>query len=79
MHQNYGWTWRLRGAVYYLFGDFSALASAFNCVVGTSVVFLVYLLARNFFHPLVARRAALLAAFVPVDDLVELGGHQRHD
>ena len=64
MHQNYGWLY-VCGAVDYLFGDFAALPSCFNCLVGTVVVFMVYQLARHFFHPLVARRAAVLAAFMP--------------
>lgn len=64
MHQNYGWPY-VAGALYYVFGQFSSLAPCFNCVVGAGTVFLVYYLARQFFHVLVARRAALLTAFVP--------------
>jgi hypothetical protein len=62
--RNFGWVY-LCGGIYYVFGDFQPLASCFNAVVGTIVVFLVYALARQFFHTLVARRAALLTAFVP--------------
>jgi hypothetical protein len=62
--QNLGWPY-VCGALCYLFGQYSALPSCFNCVVGTCTVFLVYFLARQFFHVLVARRAALMAAFVP--------------
>jgi hypothetical protein len=64
MHQNYGWPY-ICGAVYYLFGDAPALAPCFNCVVGTGEAYIVYRLARCFFHPLVARRATLLTAFIP--------------
>jgi hypothetical protein len=64
MGQNYGWMY-ICGAIYYVFGDFRALVSCFNCVLGTMVVYFVYVLSRQFFHPLVARRAALLTTFVP--------------
>ncbi len=52
-------------AIYYLIGPLQAAASYLNCVIGASSVYLVYRLAREFFQPLVARRATLLAAFVP--------------
>jgi hypothetical protein len=62
--QNYGYKY-IAAAIYYVFGQFQALPSCINCVVGTVSVFLVYHLARQFFHPLVARRAALLTALIP--------------
>ncbi len=52
-------------AIYYLVGPLRAAASYFNCLAGTASVFLVYRLAREFFHPVVARRATVLTAFVP--------------
>ena len=61
---NFGFYW-LSAAIYYVLGQFAPLVSYFNCVLGMGTVFLVYRLARQFFHPLVAKRAALLAAFVP--------------
>jgi hypothetical protein len=63
-HQNNGWVY-VCGAIYYALGDVPALPSCFNCVIGVAEVFMVYRLARCFFHPFVARRAALLTAFVP--------------
>ncbi len=62
--QNYGYKY-ICGGVYYVFGQFAPLASYLNCVVGTVLVFLVYHLSRQFFHSIVARRAALLTALVP--------------
>ncbi|HEX4462427.1 MAG TPA: glycosyltransferase family 39 protein, partial [Polyangia bacterium] len=61
---NFGFYW-LSAAIYYVLGQFAPLVAYFNCVLGAGTVFLVYRLARQFFHPLVAKRAALLAAFVP--------------
>lgn len=61
---NFGFYW-LSSAIYYVLGQFAPLVSYFNCVLGVGTVFLVYRLARQFFHPLVAKRAALLGAFVP--------------
>jgi 4-amino-4-deoxy-L-arabinose transferase-like glycosyltransferase len=61
---NYGYHY-LNGAIYYLLGSFRPAASYFNCILGTVNVYLVYMLARRFFHIVVARRAALLVGFVP--------------
>jgi dolichyl-phosphate-mannose-protein mannosyltransferase len=62
--QNYGYKY-IAGAIYYVFGQFQPLLAYSNCVIGTLTAFLVYRLARQFFHPLVARRAMLLTALVP--------------
>lgn len=62
--QNYGYKYVAAG-LYYVFGQFQALPSCLNCVVGTVSVFLVYHLTRQFFHALVARRAAMLTALIP--------------
>ena len=64
MTQNYGFTY-VAGAIYYVFGNFRPLVSYFNSVIGVITVFAVYRLARQFYHPLVARRAALLVAVFP--------------
>jgi len=61
---NYGYHY-LNGAIYYVFGSFRPAASYFNCILGTVNIYLVYMLARRFFHIVVARRAALLVGFVP--------------
>lgn len=61
---NFGFYY-LSSVIYYVLGQFFPLVSYFNCVVGMGTVFLVYRLARQFFHVLVAKRAALLAALVP--------------
>jgi hypothetical protein len=61
---NYGYKY-VAASIYYVFGQYAPLAAFFNCLIGTISVFLVYHLARQFFHPLVARRAALLTALVP--------------
>lgn len=63
-NQNIGYKY-VAGTIYYLFGQFQALLSYSNCVIGTLTVYLVYRLARQFFHPLVARRAALWTALIP--------------
>jgi Dolichyl-phosphate-mannose-protein mannosyltransferase len=62
--QNYGYFY-FCAAIYFVFGTYRAAASYANCLIGTINVFLVYRLARRFFHIAVARRAALLVAFVP--------------
>jgi hypothetical protein len=62
--QNSGWRY-VAGGVYYLFGEYRPLLSFFNCILGTLEVFTVYRLARMLFHPLVAKRAALLTALMP--------------
>lgn len=55
----------LCGAASFLVGG-SRYAPAFlNTVFGTLTVFLVYRLARHFFHAMVARRAAVCCAFFP--------------
>lgn len=64
LSQNYGFPY-LAGAIYYVFGQFAPLVAYFNCVIGAITVFMVYRLARQLFHPIVARRAALLTAVVP--------------
>lgn len=64
IQQNYGYKYIAAG-IYYVFGQFAPLAAYVNCVIGTLCVFLVYHLSRQFFHTLVARRAALLTALVP--------------
>jgi hypothetical protein len=61
---NYGYHY-INGAVYYVFGSFLPAASYFNSILGTVNIYLVYRLARRFYHIVVARRAALLVAFVP--------------
>lgn len=62
--QNYGFYY-VSAAVYYLVGQFQPAVSYFSSLVGAGTVFLVYRLSRDFFHPLVARRAAVLTAFYP--------------
>ncbi len=64
LSQNYGFPY-LAGGIYYVFGQFQPLVAYFNCVIGTVTVFMVYRLARQLFHTLVARRAAVLTAVVP--------------
>lgn len=61
--QNYGYYY-LAGAIYYLL-PFAPAPAMVNGVLGTVTVFFVYRLARDFFQPVVARRAALLTAFMP--------------
>src|SRR5258708_6122672 len=61
---NYGYHY-INGAVYFVFGSFRPAASYFNALLGTVNVYLIYQLARRFFHMVVARRAALLVALVP--------------
>jgi 4-amino-4-deoxy-L-arabinose transferase-like glycosyltransferase len=61
---NWGFFW-LSGAICYVFGSYRVNVSFFNCVLGTVIVFLVYSLARRFFHFRVARLAAGLVAFTP--------------
>jgi hypothetical protein len=61
---NYGYHY-VNGFIYLLFGSFRGAASYFNSLLGTINVLLIYQLARRFFHMVVARRAALLVAFVP--------------
>jgi len=62
--QNFGYYYFSAG-LYYLFGQLRPIASMVNCVLGTALVFYVYNTSRIFFVPLVARRAAQLAAFIP--------------
>lgn len=62
--QNIGYTYFCAG-LDYVFGAFAANASFFNAIIGTATVYVVYKLARNFVHPLVARRAALFVGFMP--------------
>jgi hypothetical protein len=62
--QNYGYKY-VAGGLYYVFGQFQPLLSYLSCLVGTLTIYLVYRLSRMYFHPLVARRAALMAALFP--------------
>lgn len=62
--QNYGYPYLCAG-VYYALGQFAPLVSYLNCVIGMVTVYMVYRLARQLFHPLVARRAAVLTAIIP--------------
>ncbi len=62
--QNYGWTY-VCAALYYVFGFFQVAPSYLNSLLGTVTIFLIYRLARQFFHPLVARGAARFCALVP--------------
>lgn len=62
--QNTGFTY-LSACVYFAFGRFKVNLSYLNSVIGTATVILVYVLAREFVHKLVARRAALFTAFMP--------------
>lgn len=55
----------LGGAIYYVFGRYNANVACFNALLGTLLAFLVYRLADQFFHRLVARRAAALVALLP--------------
>jgi hypothetical protein len=64
INQNYGYKY-ISAGIYYVLGQYAPLLSYFNCVIGMLCVFLVYHLARQFFHTIVARRAALLTALVP--------------
>jgi hypothetical protein len=61
---NYGYKY-ISAGIYYVFGQFQPLLSYLNCLVGTVTVYLIYRLARMFFHPLIARYAALLSVLVP--------------
>lgn len=51
--------------LYYVSFLCRVVPSYVNALLGTVNVFLVYRLAREFFHIVVARRAALLTAFIP--------------
>jgi hypothetical protein len=62
--QNYGQPY-LCAAIYYLVGPVRPAPSFFNALVGTLTVFVVFKLSRLLFDFVVARRAALLAAFTP--------------
>jgi 4-amino-4-deoxy-L-arabinose transferase-like glycosyltransferase len=62
--QNYGYPY-VCATGYWLFGDFRPVPSYFNALLGSITVALVYRLARRFFHGVVARRSALLTAFIP--------------
>jgi hypothetical protein len=64
IQQNYGYKY-ISAAIYYVFGQFQPLLSYFSCLIGMLSIYLVYRLARQFFHPLVARRAALMTALFP--------------
>lgn len=61
---NYGFYY-LSAAIYFVLGLYQPLVAYFNCVLGVAVILFIYRLARRFFHPLVARRAALLGVFTP--------------
>ena len=62
--QNHGFT-VVAATLYYLLGGFRVILAYFNAVLGTITILLVYVLARQLVHKLVARRAALLTAFMP--------------
>jgi Dolichyl-phosphate-mannose-protein mannosyltransferase len=62
--QNFGFGHVVAG-VYFVFGRYAVAVSYFNSIIGTITVLLVYVLARRLVHALVARRAALLVAFIP--------------
>ena len=62
--QNYGYYY-FCAYLYYIGNACRVLPSYVNSLMGSVTVFLVYRLARQFFHQVVARRAALLVAFVP--------------
>ncbi len=64
MKQNFGYPY-ISGICYYVLGRFRSAPSYFNAILGTITIYMVYALARHFFHRLVARRAALLTALVP--------------
>jgi len=64
LEQNYGYTY-LCGAIYYVVGTARVSPSYLNCILGTAVVFAIYRLTRRFFIVPVAKRAAILCAFVP--------------
>lgn len=64
MALNRGFTF-LAAGIYYVFGRFSANVACFNAILGTLLAFLVYRLANQFFHRVVARRAAMLVALLP--------------
>jgi 4-amino-4-deoxy-L-arabinose transferase-like glycosyltransferase len=53
------------GVIYFVFGRFEANVACFNSVLGTMLAYLVYRLARQLFHEVVAKRAAMLVAFLP--------------
>src|SRR5581483_11179184 len=62
--QNQGYFY-VCGMADYIVGGFPAGAPFLNAIIGTLNIFLVYRLARRFFHAVVARRAAALVAYVP--------------
>lgn len=62
--QNYGYCYFV-AAIYYVIGAFRAAPSYVNTIIGSLTIFFVYRLARILFHAVVARRAALLVAFIP--------------
>jgi 4-amino-4-deoxy-L-arabinose transferase-like glycosyltransferase len=62
--QNTGYFY-VTAAVYWLLGPWPSAPSYLNALLGSVTVFLVYLLARDLFHRVVARRAALLTAVIP--------------
>jgi 4-amino-4-deoxy-L-arabinose transferase-like glycosyltransferase len=64
LETNFGYTY-FCGGIYYVIGQARAAASYFNCTLGVATIALVYSLARRFFVIDVARRAALLCAFIP--------------
>src|SRR5688572_15210706 len=53
------------GSLYYVFGRYRMVVTAFTSLCGTLTIFFVYRLALRSFHPVVARRAALLTAYFP--------------
>lgn len=55
----------ISGAAAYLAAGSRYAAAFLNTVLGTVTIFLVYRLARQFFHPRIAQRAAACCAFFP--------------
>jgi hypothetical protein len=52
-------------ALHYVIGQYRIIASLANAVIGVMTVAVVYRIAIELFHPVVARRAARLVAFFP--------------
>lgn len=55
----------IAAAIYYVMFEIPSSVSYVNAIIGALSVLYVYRLSRRFFHPLVARMAALLTAFIP--------------
>jgi hypothetical protein len=55
----------LCASIYYAIGGYRAAPSLVNCVIGALTIVGVYLVAREFFRPIIARRAAAWCALFP--------------